>query len=129
MYTNRRIPLPTMFEFEATDDEFVFKSDTHNVRLLKIAICQVTTAVGKYKNFSLLAVFDSAIAILEGAYGSWTVLNNQFTMFSYQDAIIHKGRVFASTQSGVVYVWNYVKWGNFRPYNVVGTTGIGRAHV
>ena len=67
MYTHCRIPLPTMFEFEATDEEVLFKSDTHNVCLLKIAIFQVPTAAGKYKNFSLLAVFDSAISILGGA--------------------------------------------------------------
>jgi hypothetical protein len=97
-------------EFQATADKLEFKDvGRHPVCLLKIAICQVPTGAGKYRNFSLLAIFDSAIAVLHRAYHSWIVLQNQFNMFCYQDAIIHKGFVFATTQSGTVYVWNHVK--------------------
>jgi hypothetical protein len=35
-------------------------------KLMKIAICQVPTAAGRYKYFSLLAVFNNRIVVLHG---------------------------------------------------------------
>jgi hypothetical protein len=35
-------------------------------KLMKIAICQVPTTAGRYKYFSLLAVFNNIIVVLHG---------------------------------------------------------------
>ena len=73
VYNHHRIPLPAILEFEATDKDFEFIDvDGQQVRLLKIAICEVPTTAGKYKDFSILAIFDSSIAALHGPYCSWT---------------------------------------------------------
>jgi hypothetical protein len=111
VYTHRRIPLPSICGFEPTPKKHEFTANGHLLHLLKIVVCRVLTTAGNYKNFSLLAIFDSSIAILHGS--TWTVLENQFNMFFYRDAIIHNGLVFAVTQTCTVYVWDHLMWGNF----------------
>ena len=84
VYTHRRIPLPVILDFDATDDDLEFiNADGHNIRLLKIAICQAPSAAGKYKDFFLIGIFHSVIAALHGSFSSWTVLQNQFNLFPY----------------------------------------------
>ena len=113
VYNHRQIPLPAILEFEGTYKDFEFiDADGQHVHLLKIAICEVPTTTGKYKDFSNLAIFDSSIVALHGPDCIWSVLQNQFNLFPDQDAIFHKGHVFATTQVGTVYVWNDLKWGN-----------------
>ena len=113
VYTGRRIPLPPIREFKSTPDKLVFESNDQHLQLLKIAICRVPTAASNYTSFSVLAIFNAAIAVLHCASSRWTVLDNQFLAFGYSDAIIHKGIVFAVTQTGEVYAWNQLSWGNF----------------
>ncbi|KAK1579913.1 hypothetical protein QYE76_016802 [Lolium multiflorum] len=111
VYTGRRIPLPPISEFKSTPDKLVFESNDQHLQLLKIAICRVPTAASNYTSFSVLAIFNAAIAVLHCASSRWTVLDNQFLAYGYSDAIIHKGIVFAVTQTGEVYAWNQLSWG------------------
>jgi hypothetical protein len=75
----------------------------------------LSSIAGNYKTFSLLAIFDSSITVLDDS--TWIVLENQFNMFCYRDAIIHNGLVFAVTQTGTVYAWDHLMWGKFfHPY-------------
>ncbi|KAK1668231.1 hypothetical protein QYE76_056390 [Lolium multiflorum] len=111
VYTGRRIPLPPISEFKSTPDKLVFESNDQHLQLLKIAICRVPTAASNYTSFSVLAIFNAAIAVLHCPSSRWTVLDNQFLAYGYSDAIIHKGIVFAVTQTGEVYAWNQLSWG------------------
>ena len=111
MFTRRPIPLPAIFDFEATPEVLKFIAAGQPTNLLKIAICRVPTTAGNYKDFSVLAIFDTVIAFLDGSHGMWMVLENQFSMFSYRDAIIHKGVVYVVTQIGNVYAWDPRAWG------------------
>ncbi|KAK1603202.1 hypothetical protein QYE76_048150 [Lolium multiflorum] len=113
VYTGRRIPLPPISEFKSTPDKLVFESNDQHLQLLKIAICRVPTAASNYTSFSVLAIFNAAIAVLHCASSRWTVLDNQFLAYGYSDAIIHKGIVFAVTQTGEVYAWNQLSWDFF----------------
>ncbi|KAK1645081.1 hypothetical protein QYE76_062886 [Lolium multiflorum] len=78
VYTGRRIPLPPISEFKSTPDKLVFESNDQHLQLLKIAICRVPTAASNYTSFSVLAIFNAAIAVLHCASSRWTVLDNQF---------------------------------------------------
>ena len=57
-----------------------------------------------------MSIFDFVIAFLDGPHGMWVVLENQFSMFSYRDAIIHKGVVYVVTQIDNVYAWDPRAW-------------------
>jgi hypothetical protein len=82
--------------------------------LRKIAICRVPTAADEYSDFSVIAIFDYAIACFDGGDLQWTVLLNQFQLFfEYSDAIFHRGLVFAVTERGSVYVWDPLDFGKF----------------
>ena len=118
MYSHRRIPLPVILEFEATDNDIEFiGADGQHVHLLKIAICQVPTAAGGYKDFSLVAVFDIRVALLYGADSEWIVLTEpkSHIFYNYSDAILHNGLVFATTHTGTVHAWKPQQAGNFPP--------------
>jgi hypothetical protein len=57
---------------------------------MEIAICQVPTAARRYKDFSLLVVFNNRIVVLHGSDDRWTVLSHEHNMYyMYKDAIIH----------------------------------------
>ena len=74
----------------------------------KIAIFQVPTAVGRYKDISLAAVCDVRIAVLQGSDDGWTVLplpiNHTVRPYSYNDGINHDELVFATTLYANVHV-------------------------
>ena len=75
------IPIPGL---QATSDVLQFMAvNGQPVRLLKIVICRVPTAFGMYRDFSVIALFDMVVAVLEGAHSRWTVLDNQFSVFNY----------------------------------------------
>jgi hypothetical protein len=74
VYTHYKISLPSASLLEATTDPFTIMHYGRPIRLWKIAICQAPTAAEEYTDFYLVAVFDYAIAILEGADYAWTVL-------------------------------------------------------
>ena len=86
------------------------------LKLQKIVICKVPTADKGYEDFSLIAIFDHAIAILNGIdlYG-WTILRNQFLGYysTYSDAIMHQDLLFAVTASGTLYAWEPRSFGKF----------------
>jgi len=86
--------------------------------LQKIAICKVPIAVGRYKDFCLLAVFDVKIALFLGDGDGWTILcpHQSLAYYSYSDAIMQNGLVFATTAIGIVHVWDPQQSGNFPPY-------------
>ncbi len=92
VYTHRNIDLPSLRkEFETTGNPLIFGYKGYVIQLQKIAICQVPTAAGGYEDFSLVAIFDFAIAYLHGKNPcTWIVLENQFQYNArYCDAIIH----------------------------------------
>ncbi|KAK1632184.1 hypothetical protein QYE76_006499 [Lolium multiflorum] len=103
VYTHRKIKLPSLRKkFETTRNPLIFEYQRSAIQLQKIAICQVPTAARGYKDFSLVAIFDFAIAYLHGEYPrTWIFLENQFQYGAiYCDAIIHNGLVFAVTELG-----------------------------
>ncbi|KAK1620711.1 hypothetical protein QYE76_026228 [Lolium multiflorum] len=109
VYTHRKIKLPSLRKkFETTRNPLIFEYQRSAIQLQKIAICQVPTAARGYEDFSLVAIFDFAIAYLHGEYpGTWIILENQFENGAiYCDAIIHNGLVFAVTELGNVYAWD-----------------------
>ena len=78
------VPLLPIPGLQATSDVLEFRAvNGQPVRLLKIVICQVPTASGMYRDFSVIALFDMVVAVLEGAHSRWTVLDNQFSVFNY----------------------------------------------
>jgi hypothetical protein len=113
VYTCHRIPLPSVTQFEATKSSLAFMEDDHPLTLQKIVICDVPTTAGEYTDFSLVAVFDYKIFVLEGnAPNGWIVLENQFEHFSkYCDAIIHNDLVLAIATNGSVYAWDPERFG------------------
>ncbi|KAK1609562.1 hypothetical protein QYE76_033235 [Lolium multiflorum] len=109
VYTHRKIKLPSLRnKLETTHNPLIFEYQRSAIQLQKIAICQVPTAARGYKDFSLVAIFDFAIAYLHGEYPrEWIFLENQFQYGAiYCDAIIHNGLVFAVTELGNVYAWD-----------------------
>ena len=86
------------------------------MKLMKIVIYKVPTADKGYEDFSLIAIFDHAIAVLNGIdlYG-WTILKNQFLGYysTYSDAIMHQDLLFAVTASGTLYAWEPRSFGKF----------------
>ncbi|KAK1627548.1 hypothetical protein QYE76_001863 [Lolium multiflorum] len=109
VYTHRKIKLPSLRKkFETTRNPLIFGYKGYVIQLQKIAICQVPTAARRYEDFSLVAIFDFAIAYLHAEYpGTWIILENQFLFGAiYCDAIIHNGLVFAVTGLGNVYAWD-----------------------
>ncbi|KAK1645853.1 hypothetical protein QYE76_063658 [Lolium multiflorum] len=109
VYTHRKIKLPSLRKkLETTRNPLIFEYQRSAIQLQKIAICQVPTAARGYKDFSLVAIFDFAIAYLHGEYPrTWIFLENQFQYGAiYCDAIIHNGLVFAVTELGNVYAWD-----------------------
>jgi hypothetical protein len=115
VYTHRKIKLPSLTKkFETTRNPLIFEYQGAAIQLQKIAICQVPTAARGYKDFSLVAIFDFAIAYLHGEYPrTWIFLENQFQYGAiYCDAIIHNGLVFAVTELGNVYAWDPNQFGN-----------------
>ncbi|KAK1644679.1 hypothetical protein QYE76_062484 [Lolium multiflorum] len=109
VYTHRKIKLPSLRDkLETTHNPLIFEYQRSAIRLQKIAICQVPTAARGYQDFSLVAIFDFAIAYLHGEYPrAWIFLENQFQYGAiYCDAIIHNGLVFAVTELGNVYAWD-----------------------
>jgi hypothetical protein len=115
VYTHRKIKLPSLTKkFETTRNPLIFEYQGDAIQLQKIAICQVPTAARGYKDFSLVAIFDFAIAYLHGEYPrTWIFLENQFQYGAiYCDAIIHNGLVFAVTELGNVYAWDPNQFGN-----------------
>lgn len=115
VYTHRKIKLPSLRKkFETTRNPLIFGYKGSAIQLQKIAICQVPTAARRYEDFSLVAIFDFAIAYLHAEYpGTWIILENQFLFGAiYCDAIIHNGLVFAVTELGNVYAWDPNQFGN-----------------
>ena len=115
VYTHRNIDLPSLRkEFETTGNPLIFGYKGYVIQLQKIAICQVPTAAGGYEDFSLVAIFDFAIAYLHGENPrTWILLENQFEYNArYCDAIIHNRHVFAVTELGNVYAWDPHQFGN-----------------
>ncbi|KAK1629636.1 hypothetical protein QYE76_003951 [Lolium multiflorum] len=109
VYTHRKIKLPSLRKkLETTRNPLIFEYQRSAIQLQKIAICQVPTAARGYQDFSLVAIFDFAIAYLHGEYPrTWIFLENQFQYGAiYCDAIIHNGLVFAVTELGNVYAWD-----------------------
>ncbi|KAK1682790.1 hypothetical protein QYE76_043638 [Lolium multiflorum] len=103
VYTHRKIKLPSLRKkLETTRNPLIFEYQRSAIQLQKIAICQVPTAARGYQDFSLVAIFDFAIAYLHGEYPrTWIFLENQFQYGAiYCDAIIHNGLVFAVTELG-----------------------------
>ncbi|KAK1614692.1 hypothetical protein QYE76_020209, partial [Lolium multiflorum] len=103
VYTHRKIKLPSLRnKLETTHNPLIFEYQRSAIQLQKIAICQVPTAARGYQDFSLVAIFDFAIAYLHGEYPrEWIFLENQFQYGAiYCDAIIHNGLVFAVTELG-----------------------------
>jgi hypothetical protein len=117
MYTLRKIPLPAV-PFEATDDPNTFlEYSGFAAKLMNIAICQVSTAAGRYKDFSFLAVLNNKIVVLHGSDDRWVVLSHEHNMYyTYKDAIIHNQIVFTTGLSGIVYAWDSLHPGNYHPY-------------
>ena len=120
VYTLRKIPLPAE-PFEATKclDRFLY--DDYCTILLKIAIYKVLTDAGRCQDFSLVGLFDDAVAILYGGDNEWTVFPAEsLAYYGYSNAIIHKGLVFATTEIGTVYAWDPLHPGNYSSiYNVL----------
>jgi hypothetical protein len=115
VYTHRKIKLPSLRnKLETTHNPLIFEYQRSAIQLQKIAICQVPTAARGYQDFSLVAIFDFAIAYLRGEYPrEWIFLENQFQYGAiYCDAIIHNGLVFAVTELGNVYAWDPNQFGN-----------------
>jgi hypothetical protein len=79
MYTRHRIPLPSVMQFKTNESSLVFAKDDHPLTLQKIVICDVPTTAREYTDFSLIAVIDYKIALLErNAPNGWIVIENQF---------------------------------------------------
>ena len=119
VYSRREIPLTAPFETTQSPN-ICYDERLNGIMFEKINICQVPTSAGGYKDFSLVAVFDLRIALLQGADTRWTLLteHQSKTYFIYTDAILHNGFVFATTHIGIVHAWNTKNPGNFPPYIV-----------
>ena len=121
VYTRRKIPLPPIEGFDETDNALLFhevgeEEEGVTLKLQKIVICKVPTADKGYEDFSLIAIFDHAIAVLNGiALYGWTILKNQFLGYysTYSDAIMHEDLLFAVTASGTLYAWEPRSFGKF----------------
>lgn len=118
VYTHHEIPLPV--PFETTHIPNIYHHNLRAIIFHKIYICQVPTAAGGYKDFSLVAVFDIRVALLCGADSVWTVLTEpkSHIFYNYSDAILHNGLVFSTTHTGTVHAWKPQHAGNF-PLDVV----------
>lgn len=120
VYTRHKIALPPLPGVEATDSPLTFTDRGGYLELQKISICQVPTAAGLYNDYSLVAIFDFKIAVLQSYFSEWVVLENQFQdYFSYCDAIIHQDLVFAVVENGCVYAWNPLSFGKFSSLYIV----------
>ena len=109
VYCHHEILLPPFKLFQAIDDPFVYLHSGRHVFLRKIAICKVPIVDAEYLDYRLIAIFDYAIAILGvgGTDYGWKLLQNYFErFFTYSDAIIHQGAVFAVNEYGTIYAWD-----------------------
>jgi hypothetical protein len=80
------------------------------VSLKKIAIPEAPTRSCGNKDYSLIAVFDIAIAFTKHpACGgqSWTMLSAADLLpYEYEDAVLLLNRIFAVTSQGTCFIWD-----------------------
>ena len=81
----------------------------------KIVICEVPTKDGHYADYKLIALFDQALAYLEGGSQEWRLLDKAASLQrrDYCDAIELGGFIFAvDGLSGSTYCWDAAHAGN-----------------
>src|SRR3990170_398981 len=79
------------------------------VRLKKIAIPEAPITSSANQNYTLIAVFDIAIAFTNPAHGGqrWTMLSAADLLpYEYEDAVLLYNRIFAMTNQGTCFVWD-----------------------
>lgn len=128
IYTERLIPLPSPntckvehnpFNFDYCSIESYSCTDwVHwdgSLTLKKIVICEVPTKDGHYADYKLIALFDQALAYLEGGSKEWRLLDKAASLQrrDYCDAIELGGFIFAvDGLSGSTYCWDAAHAGN-----------------
>ena len=79
--------------------------DGTTVRLKKIAILEAPIRSSANQNYTLIAVFDIAIAFKNPAHGGqrWTMLSAaDLLSYKYEDDVLLSNRIFAVTDQGLV---------------------------
>ena len=128
IYTGRLIPLPSPNTCKVEHNPFNFdycSIESYNagdwvlwdgsLNLKKIVICEVPTKDGHYADYKLIALFDQALAYLEGGSQEWRLLDKAASLQrrDYCDAIEHGGFIFAvDGLSGSTYCWDAAHAGN-----------------
>ncbi|KAF0888085.1 hypothetical protein E2562_010794 [Oryza meyeriana var. granulata] len=87
---------------------------SHGIRcyaISRIVLCETPplgSDNGAYLAIALLDRPPRFVAIARGSDQSWTILKNKKRKWSkrYDDAIMHKGKIFAVVKSGDIYVWD-----------------------
>ena len=85
----------------------------------KIVICEVPTKDGHYADYMLIALFDQALAYLEGGSQEWRLLDKAASpqRRDYYDAIELSGFIFkVDGVSGSTYCWDGAHAGIFLVY-------------
>ena len=83
--------------------------DGTTVRLKQIAIPRSSIRSSANQNYSLIAVFDIAIAFMNPAHGGqrWTMLSvADLLLYEYEDVVLLSNCIFAVTNQGTCFVWD-----------------------
>jgi hypothetical protein len=140
VYTEQQIDLPSSAtcniwrnQNETTGPpEMYYKNWGPCLDLLKIVVYEVPREKGYYADYKLIALFDKAIAYLEGGREKWKYLGDpdhfsypcNYPRRWYYDAIEHGGLIYAVDERGCTYCWDAAEDGNFLAYFICFASNI-----
>jgi hypothetical protein len=79
-------------------------------------VCDTPSASGAGAYLAVAIVTTLILAVARGGDRSWTTLKNHRDMLAgYDDAVVHKGRVFAVDVAGSVFAWDLPRAAGSRP--------------
>ncbi|PAN26247.2 hypothetical protein PAHAL_4G306500 [Panicum hallii] len=107
LYTGGRVGLPAVSTIPGVEP-----SGYH----CKIVVCDTPSASGAGAYLAVAIVTTLILAVARGGDRSWTTLKNHRDMLAgYDDAVVHKGRVFAVDVAGSVFAWDLPRAAGSRP--------------
>ncbi|OEL36782.1 hypothetical protein BAE44_0002195 [Dichanthelium oligosanthes] len=80
---------------------------TYTYTFRKIVVCDTPSAAGAGSYLAVAIATSRILAVARGGDRSWTALKNHRGLFvGYDDAIMHKGKIFAVDVRGNVFSWD-----------------------
>ncbi|RLN11418.1 hypothetical protein C2845_PM09G04590 [Panicum miliaceum] len=118
LYTGDHVGLPAVSTIPGVEPSgyrckvrHVTRQDTYTYTFRKIVVCDTPSAPSGAGAYLAVTIVTSLIlAVARGGDRSWTALkNHRDLMAGYDDAVVHKGRVFVVDVAGRVFAWDLLR--------------------